>query len=315
MDGLRCAPADGWPRAGEFPRWKDERGKAPSRDVLELADELLAQAAAVDARLVQPAFWRGELRRDRFGRGTSQERASLAMVFNGLVRMARRGEHPALDMPFLLDLHRRAIGGGRFRSGRLRVGAFHEFPPPARLGNLVELALDEASDASPAPLRAMRLHLRMLDIHPFPDGNGRTSRLLASAVLLFAGFRSTLLSACEQFFEVSPSDYVGVLDRFRSGDLSRSQCTAALLTAAVYRSRLLVWFRAREKRLSAAAARYNVPGGRLHEEMLRFERGEPCALSRSGEKPLAWLRLGAPELHELTAQLSRILEEERCEPR
>jgi len=38
------------------------------------------------------------------------------------------------------------------------------------------------------PLTAFHAHLRLVDIHPFVDGNGRTARLLANAILMKGGY-------------------------------------------------------------------------------------------------------------------------------
>lgn len=41
--------------------------------------------------------------------------------------------------------------------------------------------------------RATRLHGELVRIHPFTDGNGRTSRLLMNLVLMQAGFPAALI--------------------------------------------------------------------------------------------------------------------------
>ena len=42
--------------------------------------------------------------------------------------------------------------------------------------------------AVPSPQVALEAHLRLVSIHPFADGNGRTARLLMNLILLRAGY-------------------------------------------------------------------------------------------------------------------------------
>jgi Fic family protein len=61
--------------------------------------------------------------------------------------------------------------------------------------------------AAPAPASAFQAHLRLVAIHPFNDGNGRTARLLMNLLLVRDGYppiairpddRPAYLSALEQ---------------------------------------------------------------------------------------------------------------------
>jgi len=79
-------------------------------------------------------------------------------------------------------------------------------PAASRVPDLVEAALSAPSNAPPL-VRASQLHLDLLIIHPFSDGNGRATRLFASSLLLRAGYRSTLVTAVEQHNADDPSEY------------------------------------------------------------------------------------------------------------
>ena len=104
-----------------------------------------------------------------------------------------RGSRPfRLRTSIILDLHRIALGGlsayaGNFRPGGVEIGQSKHVPPPAHLvPALIEEMCDHVMDSF---ADAKALHLcayvmwRLNWIHPFTDGNGRTSRALAYYVL------------------------------------------------------------------------------------------------------------------------------------
>lgn len=64
-----------------------------------------------------------------------------------------------------------------------------------------------ATQALPVPVRAAILSHRLLSIHPFADGNGRTGRLLATAELWRSGYRMKGFFSFEEFFEADRAKY------------------------------------------------------------------------------------------------------------
>ena len=76
--------------------------------------------------------------------------------------------------------------------GRELVGGFHQGAPAKRLPFLFERYIDFINGPdllSLHPLvRALLAHFFLDTIHPFVDGNGRTSRLLAAAILCQHGY-------------------------------------------------------------------------------------------------------------------------------
>ncbi|CAG5126444.1 unnamed protein product [Candidula unifasciata] len=102
-----------------------------------------------------------------------------------------------LTLQDILDIHTRVLGyvdpteAGRFRTTQVFVG---DFTPPAaqelkdHMDQLVEwLNSEEALALHPIEFAALA-HYRLVAIHPFYDGNGRTSRLLMNLILMQAGF-------------------------------------------------------------------------------------------------------------------------------
>ncbi|GFO50559.1 adenosine monophosphate-protein transferase ficd [Plakobranchus ocellatus] len=102
-----------------------------------------------------------------------------------------------LTLQDILDIHTRVLGyvdpteAGRFRNNQVYVGEFT--PPPAnelpeQMDGLVEW-LNSPSSLALHPVEFAALaHYRLVTIHPFYDGNGRTSRLLMNLILMQAGF-------------------------------------------------------------------------------------------------------------------------------
>lgn len=72
-----------------------------------------------------------------------------------------------------------------FRTRPVWMGAIHPSDswhvgsPPGRLNGLMKALTDLPSSALPASLQALIGLLRLLQIHPFEDGNGRTARCYA----------------------------------------------------------------------------------------------------------------------------------------
>ncbi|HWD60300.1 MAG TPA: Fic family protein [Stellaceae bacterium] len=64
----------------------------------------------------------------------------------------------------------------------------HAFPSPAEVPALMGDFMRWLGGAPATPGTAFMAHRRLVDIHPFNDGNGRTARLLMNLVLLRAGY-------------------------------------------------------------------------------------------------------------------------------
>ena len=64
----------------------------------------------------------------------------------------------------------------------------HAFPSPAEVPALMGDFAAWLSPAPDTPATAFTAHRRLVNIHPFNDGNGRTARLLMNLVLLRGGY-------------------------------------------------------------------------------------------------------------------------------
>jgi Fic-DOC domain mobile mystery protein B len=97
-----------------------------------------------------------------------------------------------LTEKFVKDLHRRMLGNvwrwaGRFRTGERNIGIPH-YEIPVALRQLLDDAKTWINDGSyPRDEIAVRFHQRLVQIHPFPNGNGRHARLMADLLIMRLG--------------------------------------------------------------------------------------------------------------------------------
>jgi Fic-DOC domain mobile mystery protein B len=104
-------------------------------------------------------------------------------------RWAFSRRHNALKEPFLRSLHRRMFDhiwrwAGTYRTSERNLGVAHH-----RIETELRQAIDDArywiEHGSYAPDElCVRLHHRLVVVHPFPNGNGRWSRLAADVLIV-----------------------------------------------------------------------------------------------------------------------------------
>ncbi|XP_014599342.1 PREDICTED: adenosine monophosphate-protein transferase FICD homolog isoform X2 [Polistes canadensis] len=108
----------------------------------------------------------------------------------------------SISIKDILEIHRRVLGHvdpvecGRFRRTQVYVGG-HVPPGPDDIHYLMEefaLWLNSERAIRMHPVRYAALaHYKLVHIHPFSDGNGRTSRLLMNMILMQAGYPPVII--------------------------------------------------------------------------------------------------------------------------
>ena len=117
------------------------------------------------------------------------EQANIAA---GAAWAHRQRRRDVLTEDFVTELHRRMFGdvwawAGEFRRTERNIGI-----DPIRIPVEIRMTLDDARywldhETYPPDEIAVRLHHRLVAIHPFPNGNGRTTRLVADLLAVRLG--------------------------------------------------------------------------------------------------------------------------------
>lgn len=121
--------------------------------------------------------------------------------------LVRRNE--PLDENAIRSIHHLILKGinddnaGRYRTVNVRIGGAEHVPPdrlrvPELMERFIAWYREEAMALHPVE-RAARVHSDFVKIHPFVDGNGRTSRLLMNLELMKAGYPAAVLPVERRF--------------------------------------------------------------------------------------------------------------------
>jgi hypothetical protein len=220
--------------------------------VAQLGEIIDNAARVVDAKLAQPARWRGQTRRALLGYCAGDEAARYRDTFNWVVTAGQ-----PVSEDYVIELHERAVGWRDYRTCHLWVDYGYRHPEPEEIPKLLGLAFGRLHDSGstwPAAALALGLHLDLVTAHPFSDGNGRTTRLAASSVLASHGYKSTLMTAVEQFFHLAPQRYLELLDHYRFARACRTRTIEQLLIAMAASSAAAAWAKANGLLLTQVAA-------------------------------------------------------------
>ncbi|EUB63644.1 Adenosine monophosphate-protein transferase FICD [Echinococcus granulosus] len=146
----------------------------------------------------------------------------LDAAFKYLNTTLLSGSASPISLSDILELHRRVLSfinlaeAGHLRQTQVFVG--DHIPPPANMlpdlmQELVDwINSDEAAAMHPIELAALA-HWKLVYIHPFYDGNGRTSRLVMNLLLMRAGFPPAIVRKDDRHI------YYETLKAANSGDV------------------------------------------------------------------------------------------------
>ncbi|MEO1693835.1 MAG: Fic family protein [Pseudomonadota bacterium] len=145
-----------------------------------------------------------------------------------LMRDLASGSAP-VDEAAVLDLHRVVLKrslpdeAGRYSQFQRRIaGSVVVFPSPHKVPDLMKTLGAWLAASEPSPKTAFEAHFRLVAIHPFSDGNGRTARLLMNLILLRAGY---------PIVAVLPEDRADYIDAIEARHLGRDGAPLEVLLA------------------------------------------------------------------------------------
>jgi len=231
-----------------------------------------------------------------------------------------------LDEAALRAVHDACAGGLELRAEPLSVRyrnvlyGTHTFPAPEKVEGLLDRALRLATNEPEPVIAAIRLHLNVLTIHPFRDGNGRTARLAGSMLVAHAGFRSSLVAALEESVSAAPGRYLTALDAYRLGLICDDACSLLLLEMMLNRSAAVVAWIERQLWLLDTARGLGVGTRDMARAVNDAERGARSALGdamrRAGVEPWHTFVRVMPLARQATlrAQAARVAAEQTKAP-
>lgn len=106
-----------------------------------------------------------------------------------------------ITLSVILDIHRILLqknddtNAGRLRTVPVRIaGSTSIMPNAASVRRLMQEFIEWLKNAEGHPVsNAIEAHYRLVSIHPFTDGNGRTARLLLNLILMQNNFPPTVI--------------------------------------------------------------------------------------------------------------------------
>ena len=223
----------------------------------------------------------------------------------------------------LLQIHRRVMGhadpiaAGELRTTQVYVSE-HVPPPPGRIHPLLESFIEwlnapETLSLHPVKYAALA-HYKLVFIHPFSDGNGRTSRLLMNLIMMQAGYPPVIIRKQDRHI------YYRTLQLANEGDVRPfvrfiAECAEKTLDVYVWATREYVHKlgASEERARSASAARRE----KAEEDFVRNFNGDDLvgfgapAAHREPAEPVDEIRLGSSSSGPLPLEpLGQVIREE-----
>ncbi|HSW97480.1 MAG TPA: Fic family protein, partial [Candidatus Saccharimonadales bacterium] len=134
------------------------------------------------------------------------EAINHAEAFTYIQELAKQKKRNELKLQDILDIHRMILkkiddaDAGRLRNTPVRIsGSTTILPNPLRVPYLMGEFIQWLQTTTDNPIQvASDAHFKLVTIHPFVDGNGRTARLLMNFILIQAGFPPAIIKKEER---------------------------------------------------------------------------------------------------------------------
>lgn len=155
------------------------------------------------------------------------EARNAAQVMDYIRETVTSSPESDLGEEHVREMHRLTTAGieyprntpGSYRGVPVAAGDY-QAPPPGEVDDLMGRFFEwfpetRDRDRWPECVRAVAAHFYLISIHPFGDGNGRTSRAAESFVLYGSGINSLGFYSLANFYYQHRPEYVEMLDRAR----------------------------------------------------------------------------------------------------
>jgi Fic family protein len=126
------------------------------------------------------------------------EATNSAEGFDFIERIARKNQ--AIGSFIIQQVHEIVVKGiledaGKYRIKNVRITGAKKTPPDfSKTPVLIEKLIQEIKNSKKNPVEiAAYLHYKLVEIHPFSDGNGRVARLLTNLYLIQKGYPPIVL--------------------------------------------------------------------------------------------------------------------------
>lgn len=134
------------------------------------------------------------------------EAINHAEAFSYIQALSKDKERAQLTLQDILDIHRIILkkindtDAGRLRNTSVRIsGSTTILPNPIKVPELMEELIKWLQTTTENPVKvAIDTHYKLVTIHPFADGNGRTARLLMNFILIQASFPPAIIKKEER---------------------------------------------------------------------------------------------------------------------
>jgi Fic family protein len=174
---------------------------------------------------------KGELKLPKSQEYLAQEVDNIIAACNEIGDTLLKSQPPQCNVERIKDLHTRVfrdlgyeeesgLPPGAFRHESVGVGRYRGVPAEDceylvnRLCNWLSDLIDQDHFSVVMPiLKAILAHLYLAWIHPFPDGNGRTARLIEFQILSAAGIPTPACHLLSNHYNLTRSEYYRQLDR------------------------------------------------------------------------------------------------------
>lgn len=205
------------------------------------------------------------------------EAKNLSHALDSMEKLASNNEIP-ITLKDIRELHYLILTGiddenaGQYRSDEVEISGSDYKPPMvyelpqkmAELGDYVQSVTSADPDIRDLPiLTATVVHAWLARIHPFIDGNGRTSRILMNLIFIRCGYPICIITKEERF------RYYDALEESQAGNLTP---LAELIYESVVESQE-VWEEAADQQKQEEERQRQI-AARLEEPELRRARNE-----------------------------------------